>query len=66
MAKPPRRFVCQSCGAVTPRWLGQCEACQAWNTIVEETAEARPGPARAATGARGLTILDLAASANRP
>jgi DNA repair protein RadA/Sms len=66
MAKPPRRFVCQSCGAVTPRWLGQCEACQAWNTIVEETAEARPGPARAATGARGLTILDLAGVADPP
>jgi len=29
-------FVCQSCGAVTPRWQGKCESCGEWNSIVEE------------------------------
>jgi DNA repair protein RadA/Sms len=37
MAKEKSRFVCQACGAVAPRWAGKCEACLAWNTIVEET-----------------------------
>ena len=31
-------FVCQSCGAAAARWAGRCEACGAWNTLVEEGA----------------------------
>ncbi len=31
-------FICQNCGAVSSRWLGKCEACGDWNSIVEETA----------------------------
>ncbi len=38
MAKHNQTFVCQSCGAVYNRWRGRCEACNGWNTIVEETA----------------------------
>lgn len=37
MAKVKNRFVCQSCGSVHPRWVGHCDACDAWNSIVEET-----------------------------
>lgn len=40
MAKAATRFVCQECGAVSPRWLGKCEACGGWNTIIEESAPA--------------------------
>lgn len=29
-------FVCQACGAVTPKWLGRCPSCQAWESLVEE------------------------------
>ena len=29
-------FVCQSCGYDTPKWLGKCPGCGAWNTMVEE------------------------------
>ncbi len=36
MAKPSAQFVCQDCGAVTLKWAGKCEACGAWNSIVEE------------------------------
>ena len=36
MARPLKRFVCQSCGAVTTKWSGRCESCGEWNTIVEE------------------------------
>ncbi len=36
MARQTTRHVCQSCGAMHPRWAGRCEACGAWNSIVEE------------------------------
>lgn len=38
MAKTETHFICQSCGAVHPKWSGQCSACNAWDTLVEETA----------------------------
>ncbi|MFA5968374.1 MAG: DNA repair protein RadA [Sphingomonas sp.] len=37
MAKPQKRYVCQSCGSVSHRWAGQCADCLEWNTLVEET-----------------------------
>ena len=53
MAKPSHRYVCQNCGAVHPKWSGRCDACGEWNTLVEESVEARPGPvAKAAPGKR--------------
>jgi DNA repair protein RadA/Sms len=55
MAKPTSHFVCQSCGAVTPKWAGKCETCGEWNTIVEETIEVRPGLARAGLAKSGAT-----------
>ncbi|PPR24276.1 MAG: DNA repair protein RadA [Alphaproteobacteria bacterium MarineAlpha10_Bin3] len=36
MVRQNTRFVCQSCGAVHPRWAGRCEACGEWNSIAEE------------------------------
>ncbi|HET8996334.1 MAG TPA: hypothetical protein VFN42_06670, partial [Acetobacteraceae bacterium] len=31
MARSSPRFVCQSCGAVFPKWAGRCETCGEWN-----------------------------------
>ena len=58
MAKPQKRFVCQECGAVTPRWAGKCDACEAWNSIVEETVEATPigGGKRSGSGGSGKAL----------
>ena len=36
MAKRKTRFVCQSCGYESPKWLGKCNNCSEWNTLVEE------------------------------
>lgn len=36
MAKPKFTHACQACGAQFPKWSGQCGACDAWNTLVEE------------------------------
>src|ERR1700744_3044804 len=38
MAKSNATFACQSCGSVTSKWAGKCDACGGWNTIVEEGA----------------------------
>ena len=36
MAKARTQFICQNCGTVHARWVGKCEGCGQWNTIVEE------------------------------
>jgi DNA repair protein RadA/Sms len=38
MSKPRTVFVCQECGAQSPKWLGRCADCGAWNSLVEERA----------------------------
>ncbi len=55
-AKPQKtRFICQSCGYASPKWMGRCTECGAWDTFAEEVRRsARPG---------GRTI---AGSDNRP
>ncbi|MEN9315863.1 MAG: repair protein RadA, partial [Pseudomonadota bacterium] len=35
MARPKSQYVCSECGGVNAKWLGQCPACNAWNTLVE-------------------------------
>ena len=62
MAKPPARFLCVSCGAVTSKWAGRCETCGEWNSIAEETAESGPGLAAKAKPAstRKIAFVDLA------
>src|SRR2546421_5183686 len=35
--KPPSTiFVCQECGSQSPKWVGKCDDCGKWNTMVEE------------------------------
>ena len=55
-------FACTACGATHSKWSGRCDACGAWNTIVEDTPLA-DGPA-ARTRGRGRTIplADLAST----
>jgi DNA repair protein RadA/Sms len=53
-------FVCQQCGHSSPRWLGQCPGCEAWNSLVEEALAPRARGARpvsAATSARPLAAV---------
>jgi DNA repair protein RadA/Sms len=42
MAKEKTVYVCQSCGAESPKWLGKCTSCGSWNTFVEETVRSSP------------------------
>lgn len=36
MVKQKTKFFCSECGTESPKWLGKCPGCQAWNTFVEE------------------------------
>ncbi len=36
MAKSNTVYLCQNCGAESPKWLGRCNACGEWNTFVEQ------------------------------
>ena len=36
MAKTKTTFFCQNCGSQYAKWMGQCNTCNEWNTIVEE------------------------------
>jgi len=38
MAKDKTLYTCSDCGGTTPKWLGQCPHCQAWNTLSETLA----------------------------
>ncbi|HLW25136.1 MAG TPA: DNA repair protein RadA [Steroidobacteraceae bacterium] len=66
MAKAREVFVCQSCGALSPKWQGQCPTCGEWNTLA---AEARSGgargPAHRAAHAEPVT-LDAESLAEQP
>lgn len=42
MAKQKTKFICQSCGYESAKWMGKCPGCSAWNTLVEEI-EMKPG-----------------------
>ena len=67
MAKDKTTFTCTECGGTSPRWLGKCPSCGAWNTLIEQVAEAGPGKNRlsAPQGYAGLAnaqpVLPLAA-----
>lgn len=36
MAKIKSVYVCQDCGYESPKWMGKCPGCGAWNSMVEE------------------------------
>lgn len=59
MAKIKTQFVCQNCGYSSPRFLGRCPNCGAWNQMVEE----REQPAASAKSS--FTISGRATNQNK-
>ena len=56
-------FVCDHCGAETPKWEGRCPSCERWNSLVEvrKGKSARAGWLGAADGAV-RELVDVSAS----
>ncbi len=46
-------FFCQECGYESPKWMGQCPACKAWNSFVEEPVAPKSASGGAARAPRG-------------
>ncbi|NCO86824.1 MAG: DNA repair protein RadA [Rhodobacterales bacterium] len=67
MAKDPS-FTCTACGAAHSKWSGRCDACGAWNAIVEEAPLTAGPSARTLGGRRGtaLALTDLATQQDAP
>jgi len=67
VVKSAVRYVCQECGAAAPKWSGRCESCGAWNSMVEEIAEAPPvGGGRRRSAARRIAFAPLDSAAPAP
>ncbi len=60
MAKPSKTsFVCQNCGAASPRWAGKCPSCGEWNTLTEEAdAIAPPGTGLSRRSSGRVIVLE--------
>lgn len=63
MAKSKKRYVCQACASVTPRWQGQCPDCAEWNSLIEDApATVFSQKHDLSRGGRGIEFVPL----NRP
>ncbi|MFZ9286628.1 MAG: DNA repair protein RadA, partial [Burkholderiaceae bacterium] len=67
MAKDKTLYSCTDCGGTSPRWLGRCPHCEAWNTLVETVAEST-APAKnrfaALTPASEVSVLSAIEAAD--
>ena len=67
MAKEKTVYVCSACGYETPRWMGKCPGCNAWNTMEEQAPQASVSQAapvkankqRGGTGAKALRLDEI-------
>ena len=66
MAKTATRFVCQACGAITPKWAGRCETCLEWNTVEQEVVAPRPGSAAKGPAGQNVSFVGLKGDAAPP
>ena len=66
MAKERTTYCCSACGYETPRWMGKCPGCNAWNTLKEQAPKAaaasvaaKPIKQRPGTGAKALRLEEI-------
>lgn len=62
MAKPKTVFFCKECGCESTKWLGQCPACKAWDSLVEAPKEAagnRQSGVRGLRSAKPVTLKEV-------
>ena len=60
MAKEKTVFICGECGYQSGKWLGQCPACKAWNTLEESVVAAlQQQPAAISAGTAPVLLKDV-------
>lgn len=65
MAKTKTVYVCQNCGEISARWMGQCQSCGEWNTLVEDIIEEQPKKSRGLSSDAGLARKITATGLNK-
>ena len=65
MSKASATFTCTACGAAYRKWIGRCEACDGWNTVVEE-APLSAGPKALGAKGRQIPLSDLSTNEAPP
>ena len=58
-------FFCTDCGNESPKWTGQCAACGAWNTVVEQPSYTKPKSGSSAGKVAGGGAAQVARSSPR-
>lgn len=58
-------YICTECAYKTPKWLGKCPNCGAWNSFAEDVEEATPGAATASTAPSRRVAMIPTAQDNR-
>jgi DNA repair protein RadA/Sms len=63
MSKNKTIHVCQNCGAQSPKWVGRCTECGAWNSYVEEYVRAESpkttAQGRISDSAKPVRLIDV-------
>ncbi|WP_419502921.1 DNA repair protein RadA [Candidatus Allofournierella excrementavium] len=54
-------YVCSNCGESSPRWMGRCPSCGAWNTMVEDVVAPEPKAAARSASARPSGVTSITA-----
>ena len=50
------QYCCQSCGAISPRWMGRCNECNSWNSFIEEVVQSSINRKNASQKGNGAPI----------
>lgn len=66
MAKTQRQYICQTCGAVHPKWSGKCDSCNEWNSLSEEIANDAVPKGLGRGKGRMIDLVDLAGTSEQP
>ena len=54
-------YVCSNCGESSPRWMGRCPSCGAWNTMVEDVVVPEPKASARSASARPSGVTSITA-----
>ena len=64
MVKAKTQFMCQQCGAIYGKWVGRCENCGEWNSLIEQAvvSTAQSSVAKAAQSGKKLQVQPIKAA----